>query len=89
MGCARCSFDVGQASVRASIANVVRHCPPKQCWLLCDQCKLLAKVVGVELVDGLIIEQNLPVLGVIEAQKQVEQGGFTCTGRANDSYFFT
>lgn len=67
-------LDLGQGRLGPAIADVGLDRAAKQRGVLCHQGELLAQVIGVEFGDRPAIKQDAPLLGVVEAQQQIEQG---------------
>ncbi|MNC58785.1 hypothetical protein D3C75_1085400 [compost metagenome] len=69
----RC-LDLGQGRLGPAITDVGLDRAAKQRGVLCHQGELLAQLFGVEFGDSPAIEQDAPLLGVVETQQQIEQG---------------
>ncbi|MNP31221.1 hypothetical protein D3C76_1243340 [compost metagenome] len=65
-------FDLRTCGLSLTEADVLLNRTEKQRGALRYPCKLLAQLHRVELLQGLPIDENAPLLWVIETQQQVE-----------------
>ncbi|MCY1182550.1 hypothetical protein D9M73_231150 [compost metagenome] len=88
LGIGRSGADLRFGRVRAAIGDVVANRAMQQRSVLGDHANGAAQAVLRDLGDVLPVDAYFPLIHVVEAQQQVDQGGFTGAGAADQADFF-
>lgn len=89
VGRAGSGFNLGVTGVRATVADIFLDTAKEQRRALRDERVATAQVCRIELVDGLAIDADTPLLRIVEAQQEIEQGGLSGTGWTDQRQGFT
>ncbi|MNR14049.1 hypothetical protein D3C85_1304990 [compost metagenome] len=88
LGIGRGAADLRVGRIGTAVGDVVANGTVQQGGILRDHADGAAQTVLRHFCDVLAVDANLPAVYIIEAQQQVDERGFACSGSAYQADFF-
>ena len=82
-------FHLSAVGVQLAVQNVFLHRAVEQKRLLRHQSHLLPQIRQAQFPEGVPVDANLSVIGVIKPHEQFDEGGFAASGMAHQRHFLS